>query len=288
MAERDRQAIMIEKEVCVITGGGSGIGFETARYIPKQKIIVISGRTVSKLEHAAQQLREEGHTVYLHACDVSKRESVRELAVYAASLGTIKNVIHCAGVSPQMAEAEQVLRINALGTLYINEEFSKVMVEKSVIVDVSSNAAYSIPSVLKSIGHYSNIYKSEEKFLRHLMHIVKLMPSDYMKKGLAYALSKNFVCWYAKESAFELGPREIRVVSLSPGLVATDMGELEKEKGARLIERSAEQRMGRPNELGYALATLADERNGFLAGVDILCDGGSTSCPRKNSLLHAS
>ena len=279
---------MKEQEICVITGGGSGIGYEAARCMPKHKILVISGRTVSKLEHAAAQLREEGHTVYLHACDVSKRDSVKDLAIYAASLGTIKNVIHCAGVSPQMAEAEQLLRINALGTVYINEEFSKVMAVGSVIVDVSSTAAYSIPSVLKSIGHYSNVYQNEEKFLRHLLHIVKLMPSDYTKKGLAYALSKSFVCWYAKESAFELGPKGIRVVSLSPGLVATDMGELEKEKGARMIERSAEQRMGRPEELGYALATLADERNGFLAGVDILCDGGSTESPRKNNSLHFS
>ncbi len=279
---------MKKPEICVITGGGSGMGYEAARYMPKQKILVISGRTVSKLEHAAEQLRQEGHTVYLHACDVSKRDSVKELAAYAASLGTIKNVIHCAGVSPQMAEAEQLLRINALGTVYINEEYSKVMEEESVIVDVSSNAAYSIPSILKSIGHYSNVYKNEEKFLHHLMNIVKLIPGDYTKKGLAYALSKSFVCWYAKESAFELGPKGIRVVSLSPGLVATDMGELEKEKGARMIERSAEQRMGRPEELGYALATLADERNGFLAGVDILCDGGSTVSPRKSSVLHFS
>jgi hypothetical protein len=35
--------------------------------------------------------------------------------------------------------------------------------------------------------------------------------------------------------------------------------------------------MGKPEELGYALATVADERNGYLAGVDVLCDGGSTN-----------
>ena len=33
--------------------------------------------------------------------------------------------------------------------------------------------------------------------------------------------------------------------------------------------------MGKPEELGYALATVADERNGYLAGVDVLVDGGS-------------
>ena len=52
---------------------------------------------------------------------------------------------------------------------------------------------------------------------------------------------------------------------------------LEKEAGGYLIGLSAEERMGKPEELGYAIATAADERNGYLAGVDILCDGGSTN-----------
>ena len=96
------------------------------------------------------------------------------------------------------------------------------------------------------------------------------------KAGFAYAISKNFVCWYAAKCAFEYGKKGIRVVSLSPGLIATDMGNAEKENGGYLIGFSAEERMGKPEELGYALATVADERNGYLAGVDILCDGGST------------
>ena len=88
--------------------------------------------------------------------------------------------------------------------------------------------------------------------------------------------TKNFVCWYAAKSAFDLGPKGIRVVSLSPGLIATDMGKMEEEHGGYLIKLSCEERMGTPEELGYAIATVADERNGYLAGVDILCDGGST------------
>ena len=43
-----------------------------------------------------------------------------------------------------------------------------------------------------------------------------------------------------------------------------------------MIDFSCEKRMGKPEELGFAIASLADERNGYLAGVDVLCDGGST------------
>ena len=118
---------------------------------------------------------------------------------------------------------------------------------------------------------------NEDAFLKKLVKRAGLAKGDYQRKGFAYSLSKNFVVWYAKKCAFEYGKKGIRVVSLSPGLIATDMGNLEKEDGGMLIPFSAEERMGKPEELGYALATVADERNGYLAGIDVLCDGGSTN-----------
>ena len=98
-----------------------------------------------------------------------------------------------------------------------------------------------------------------------------------MAGGLAYTFSKNFVIWYAKKSAFELASKGIRVCSLSPGLIETPMGAVEKDDGEFLIGLAAEKRMGRPEELGFAIACVADERNGYLAGVDVLVDGGSTT-----------
>ena len=264
--------------VCVITGGGSGMGLEAAKLMPKDKIIVLSGRTVAKLEGAVEELTVLGFTAYAKACDTSSRESVRELAEYAASLGTVTNVINSAGVSPAMkGTPEGILRINALGTVYVNQEFAKVMSAGSVIVDVASNSAYVLPSFLINKRVYALAETDEETFLKKLVKKSGLAKGEYQRKGFAYSLSKNFVVWYAKKCAFELGKRGIRVVSLSPGLIATDMGNLEREEGGMLIPFSAEERMGTPEELGFALATVADERNGYLAGVDILCDGGSTN-----------
>ena len=263
--------------VCVITGGGSGMGLAAAKFMPKDKIIVISGRTLSKLEGAVNELKELGYNAYAKACDTSSRESVKELVNFALSLGEIKNVINSAGVSPAMkGTPEGILKINALGTVYINQEFSKVMNPGSVIVDVSSNSAYILPSFIIPKKVYPLAETNEEKFVSALVKRAKLAKGEYQQKGFAYSLSKNFVVWYAKKCAFEYGLKGIRVVSLSPGLIATDMGNLEKKDGGMLIPFSCEERMGTPEELGYALATVADERNGYLAGVDVLCDGGST------------
>lgn len=264
--------------VCVITGGGSGMGFEAAKFMPKDKIIVVSGRTMSKLEGAVAQLKELGYDAYAKTCDTSSRESVKELVEFALSLGEIKNVINSAGVSPAMkGTPEGILKINALGTVYVNQEFSKVMKPGSVIVDVSSNSAYILPSFIIPKKAYALAETDEDKFVKTLVKRASMAKGEYQRKGFAYSLSKNFVVWYAKKCAFEYGLKGIRVVSLSPGLIATDMGNLEKEDGGMLIPFSAEERMGKPEELGYALATVADERNGYLAGVDVLCDGGSTN-----------
>ena len=133
--------------VCVITGGGSGMGLAAAKFMPKDKIIVISGRTLSKLEGAVAELKKLGYDAHAKTCDTSSRESVKELVDFASSLGEVKNVINSAGVSPAMkGTQESIIRINALGTVYINQEFSKVMKPGSVIVDVSSNSAYILPS----------------------------------------------------------------------------------------------------------------------------------------------
>lgn len=262
------------KTVCVITGGGSGMGLAAAKCMPKDKIIVVTGRTMKKLESAVKELEGSGYEAYAKTCDTSNRQQVRELAEYAASLGEIKNVINAAGLSPAMAQPEQLIRVNALGTVYINQEFSKLMHKGSVIVDVSSNSAYMIPGFLASGKTFSLADKNEELFMKKILSLPNKL-KGYKASGLAYGLSKKFVIWYAAKCAYEYGNKGIRVCSLSPGLVATDMGNLEAEEGGALLETTAEKRMGKPEELGYALATVADERNGYLAGVDVLVDGGS-------------
>ena len=264
------------KKVCVITGGGSGMGLEAAKFMPRDRVILIAGRTVAKLEKALGELKELGFEACAHAVDTSVRNSVRELAEYAASLGEITNVINSAGMSPAQTNGEKLLRINALGTVYVNQEFSRLMKEGSVIIDIASNSAYSLPEFIIPKKAYPLAETDEEKFVAKILKRANIAKTDYQKAGFAYAISKNFVCWYAAKCAFEYGKKGIRVVSLSPGLIATDMGNAEKENGGYLIKFAAEERMGRPEELGFAIATVADERNGYLAGVDILCDGGST------------
>ena len=267
--------------VCVVTGGGSGIGLETARNIDKSMILVLTGRTLQKLENAKAILESEGHEVHLTTCDVSCRRDVHELCMLAIKLGTIKTVIHAAGMSPTMAEPEQIVRVNAVGTKNVNMEFYKYMNEGGVIVDIASSSAYEAPALLVKHQIYEKAEYEEDDFVKLMTNEANMIPGDpYNKSGFAYTLSKNFVVWYAQKCAHEYAKKGIRVVSVSPGLIGTGMGSQEVEKSEfaqQMIERTCEQRMGRPEELGFAIATIADERNGYLSGIDVLIDGGAST-----------
>ena len=48
---------MAKANVCVITGGGSGMGLEAAKFMSKDKIIVLAGRTQTKLDKAVDELK---------------------------------------------------------------------------------------------------------------------------------------------------------------------------------------------------------------------------------------
>lgn len=266
-------------DVCVITGGGSGIGLAAAGYMPQSKVLLLVGRTESKLQAALELLRPMGFTVHYRVCDIADRTQVQALAQYASSLGTVRQVIHAAGMSPSMTLGDKLLQVNALGTVYVNTCLADVMAEGGVIVDVASSAAYSLPAVLAKVlrKYYPLAEADPAQFVRRMMHYAKMGTTEYEKAGFAYAISKSFVVWYAQKCAFDYAARGIRVCSLSPGLVNTDMGRLEEANARHMVVRSASQRMGTAAEVGFALATAVDERNGYLAGVDILCDGGATN-----------
>ena len=267
--------------VCVITGGGSGMGLETARNIDKDVILVLTGRTAAKLENAKSILESEGHEVHVTSCDVSVRKDVHELCLLASNLGTIKTVIHAAGLSPAMADPKTIIMVNAVGTKNVNMEFYKYMNDGGVIVDIASSSAYEAPAALVKHQIYEEAEYEEEKFTKHMTGEANLIPgNDYNKSGMAYVMSKNFVVWYAQKCAHEYAAKGIRVVSVSPGLIETDMGTREVEQAdfaKQMIERPCAHRMGKPEELGFAIASIADERNGYLCGIDVLIDGGAST-----------
>ncbi|MDF2985977.1 MAG: short-chain dehydrogenase/reductase [Eubacterium sp.] len=268
------------KKVCVITGGGSGMGLATARILGKENHIIIVGRTLKKLQAALEELKAEGIEAESFACDIANRASVDKLAIHARKMGTIASVIHAAGMSPHMGDAKTIMEANALGTINMNEAFYNVMEEGSCIIDVSSMSAYMIPGFILPAGKYKYSRIDKELFMKKMMARVNLFPKK-SRSGVAYGISKNFVIWYAKTDAAKFGEKGVRVISVSPGSFETPMGELEKEGVENLIKYCAIKRLGHVEEIASLLAFCAGDKVGYLTGTDILCDGGCVASERR-------
>ena len=261
------------RQICVITGGGSGMGLATARLMGKTHYVIICGRTALKLQKAITELKKENIECEAFSCDVSNQESVRELAEYARKLGIVQAVIHAAGMSPHMDNAGKIMEANALGTIFVNEAFSKVMESGSCIIDVSSMSAYLAPKLIMPQRAYKFSFTDKAVFMKKMMKRVNLFPKN-LRSSIAYSISKHFDIWYAKKCAGLYGKKGIRVVSVSPGDFETPMGKLEEEEADKLTKYAAIKRFGNVDEIAFLLASIVDSRNGYLTGVDILCDGG--------------
>lgn len=271
--ERDDADTSGRKKVCVITGGGSGMGLAAARELGRKYRLVIAGRTEAKLESALLPLRVEGFEAYGCPCDVSDRLSVNRLAEFDAALGEIGAVIHAAGLSPSMGSAETVMTVNAQGTVNVHEAFFPLLGENSCLIDISSMSAHLTPRFIMPRKAYALASRDPERFFKSMMRRVNLFPKR-SRAGVAYGISKDFVIQYARSEAARFGLNGARVLSVSPGHFDTPMGNAEAADSAAYLDRCAIRRTGRVEEMGKLLAFCVDEATGYLTGTDILCDGG--------------
>lgn len=262
------------KNVCVITGGGSGMGLATAKRLGKKGLfLVLAGRTGAKLEKAVAELRELGIEAAACVCDLGDWAQVQALAKTAAAHGSVTTVIHAAGLSPHMGTPEQILRGNALGTVHIHDAFYEVLAPGGCLIDTASMSAYLTPRFIMPTRAFGASGGDRERFMKKLLARVNLFPQK-TRTGVAYSISKYFVIWYARHEAARFGEKGVRVLSITPGNFETPMGELEKEEAAAYLKHCAIPRFGKPDEIAALYEACADPAMGYLTGTDILCDGG--------------
>ena len=265
------------KQVVVITGGAGGMGQATAKLLGRSHHCILSDVRENLLDRAKQELERNGIHCDTVVSDITSKSSVEELMAYAEQVGPIASLIHTAGVSPQMGDAAFIIKVNALGTIRVNEAFFDIAQEGASLINVASMAAHMMPSFLVSPRRYAPAFSDPEKLIRRLTRFTKWFPKK-ARPGLAYGISKNFVVWYSKTQARKFGQKGVRILSVSPGTFETPMGELEKKSGAYAITQySALSRVGKVDEIAQLLAFCASSKAGYLTGTDILCDGGTVA-----------
>jgi NAD(P)-dependent dehydrogenase (short-subunit alcohol dehydrogenase family) len=273
--------------VTVITGGAGGMGQATARIVGRDQAVVLADIRQDRLDGAAATLKELGITPTIVNCDVTDRQAVVRLFETAAGLGTVAAVIHTAGVSPSMGDADYVTRTNALGTLHINEVFYSSVGEGAAIVNVASMAAHLLPEELIPTAQFPQALQDEAEFLAGLTAACSIVPEE-ARSGFAYAVSKSFVRWYSSSQAERFNGRGLRIVSVSPGSVDTEMGKLEAEAGAgAMVTDFAVPRWGKAEEMAELFAFCASDKAAYLTGTDILNDGGVVASMKERTRVAA-
>ena len=277
----------VMNRVSVITGGAGGMGLETAELVGRDHGVVLCDVRKDRLETAAATLKERGIVAEIVNCDVTDRRAVAGLFETASGLGRVTSVIHTAGVSPSMGDADYVMKTNALGTVNVNEVFYATAGEGSAIVNVASVAAHILPDEVIPVAKFPLALEDEDAFMNDMLSACDIAPTE-LRSGIAYAVSKSFVRWYSTSQAERFNGRGLRIVSVSPGSIDTEMGRLEEQAGAgAMVADAAVPRWGTPEEMAELLAFCASDKAGYLTGTDILNDGGVVASMRERARMAA-
>lgn len=268
-----RKANSMNEQVVVIIGVG-GMGLSIARRIGSGAHILAADYDKPALDAAVEQLTGDGHQVTAQTVDVSSRESVAALASTAADLGAVRSVVHTAGLSPVQAPVAAILAVDLLGVALVLEEFAKVVAPGGAGVVISSMSAYAQAGPASADARLLAATPADELLALPICDV-----ANFADSGVAYSFAKRANQLRVQAASTPWGTAGARINSISPGVIATPMGqaELAGEHGTRMramIEMSNAKRVGTPNDIAAAAEFLLGPGAGFISGVDLLVDGG--------------
>ncbi|WP_347554213.1 SDR family NAD(P)-dependent oxidoreductase [Robbsia sp. KACC 23696] len=245
--------MLLDNQVVVITGAASarGIGKATAKAMAAQGArIAILDLNQQDAERAALDLGD-GH--YGMACDVTDQAACFTAAnAVIDRYGRIDVLVNNAGITQPIKTMEiarenfdAVVGVSLLGTLYMSQAV--------------------IPQ-MKRQQHGSIVCMSS----------VSAQRGGGIFGGPHYSAAKAGVLGLAKAMARELGPDHIRVNSITPGLIQTDItgGKLTPEMRADIVKGIPLGRLGEANDIANACLFLASDLSTYLTGITLDVNGG--------------
>ncbi len=256
--------------LAVVIGAGA-LGMAMARRLAQGQRVLLVDVDADKVEANAAAMRAEGCDAQSYACDVTSLDAVAALAEDVARRGGLGVLAYVAGLSPSAASFDAIIRVNLMGAALVCEALLPHTRPGSAAVLISSLAAHGHPPN----GEMQAILR--EASLPDLAERLAAAMGEQATPQMAYVLSKWGMNQYCRIQASVWGEKGARIVSLSPGLIATPMGALEFEKSPgkkAMYEKSPMKRECTMLEIADALEFLASARASFISGTDLLVDGG--------------
>lgn len=245
--------ISLEGKTTLVTGGGTGIGFAIAAEMADAGAdVVIVGRREEKLREAAGKI---GEKCTWRVFDVTETEKYDEFFEELEKKAPIDILVNNAGINIKKDYFD-----------FTAEEFDKIM-------ETQAKAPFMLSQTAAK-------YMKERKS-GCILFISSLASILGMHEIQAYTVAKSGVKGLARSLARDLGPYGIRVNSLNPGFVYTDMLKNTNLKTPGRLEeiqnRTPMRGFAREKDLGMAAAFLASDAARFITGIDLVVDGGISS-----------
>jgi NAD(P)-dependent dehydrogenase (short-subunit alcohol dehydrogenase family) len=239
----------------VVTGASKGIGLAITRALADEGARVIAGARTQT--HALREL-VDGGSVRFVAADLAHPDGGAQLVGAAAEEGRIDVVVNNVGA----------VKVRTRGFLAVTDEDWLESFQLSFLSSVRTVRA-ALPHMLAAQGGTIVTVSSVNAFL----------PDPAV---IDYSAAKAALTNFSKALSKELGPRGIRVNTVSPGPVSTDLwlghgGVAETVGGDAVAQQSAQAVTGRftaPEEVADLVVLLASERAGNVTGSDFVIDGG--------------
>ncbi|MFF8699849.1 SDR family oxidoreductase [Streptomyces albidoflavus] len=273
------------RNVVVVIGVG-GMGEAIARRQGPGNRLLLADFDEATLAAVAERLRGQGHEVATQAVDVSSASSVTALAEAAAGLGPVTQVVHTAGLSPVQASPAAVLRVDLLGTALVVEEFGHVVAPGGAGVVIASMAGHMLRTPLTAEQESALAHTPAGELLR-----LPFADPEALGQG-AYGLAKYGNQLRVQAASAAWGARGARINSISPGVIATPMGQQELDGASgrtmrAMVAASGTGRLGTPEDIAEAAAFLLGPGASFVTGNDLLVDGGVVAALRSGRLTPA-
>ena len=264
------------KDVVILTGAGQ-IGMAIARRISAGKKLVIGDKSVKNGEAITKIMTEAGFDAVFVECDLSSRESIKNLIAESQKYGEIAHLINAAGVSPSQAPIEAVLAVDLYGTAVLLEEVGKVIKDGGSGVTISSQSGYRMEQLGAEKDKALAMTPTEE-----LLSLDFLQPENIKNTLHAYQLAKRANAKRVMYEAVKWGERGARINAISPGIIVTPLA-IDEFNGLRgdfyknMFAKSPAGRPGCADEVAALAELIMGPAGNFITGSDFLIDGGATA-----------
>lgn len=240
------------KKTAIVTGGSRGIGAATALLLARRgwRVAVGCRENLAKAEELCGALAAEGYEAFPFRGDVSSAAEMEAMARAALERwGQIDLLVNNAGIAQQKLftditeeDWDRMFAVNVRGLYTCCRAVVPHMVRRQ------SGNIVNISSIWGQVGASCEVH---------------------------YSAAKAAVIGFTKALAKELGPSNIRVNCVAPGVIATEMNAaLDQDTLDALREETPLGCIGRPEEVARAILWLAEEESSFVTGQVIGVNGG--------------